>query len=200
MSRRLAVVLPILLAAAAAAPAIAAEDREADHTELRAMLVTLRDAVNQKQIDKVEPLLADHFAITFADDTLVTSAADLKRYFQQLTDPQSGPLVSLTLEPVADELTSFIAPDVGVCHGRSHDTFGIRGGITRVLDSRWTATVARQGGHWKLAALHVGANVLDNVILSEHKRLTRGVAVGGMVGALVVGFAGFLVGRRRRAA
>jgi hypothetical protein len=127
----------------------------------------------------------------------VTSAANLRRYFLQLTDPQTGPVVSLTVQPVADDLTFFVDPDVGVCYGHSSDTFGLRGGITRVLDSRWTATVVKQGGAWKLAALQVGANVLDNVILQEHKRLARGVAIGGVIAAALLGIAGYAIGRRR---
>jgi ketosteroid isomerase-like protein len=192
-------VLTVLVAAAlAAAVPLAAQgtDREADHQQLRAMLATLRDAVNQKQVEKVEPLLAPGFSMIFADGQVITDAATLKRYFQDLTAADTGVITSLTVNPTADELTRFLAPDVGVCHGHSSDTFVLRGGLTRVLDSRWTATVVKQDGTWKLAAFQIGANVLDNVILQEHRRFARGVGIGGGALALVTAGLGFLLGRR----
>lgn len=197
MNRSALAVLALAASLAAAVPLTAqGSDREADHQQLRALLATLRDAVNQKQIDKVEPLLAPGFSMVFADGRVVTDSASLKRYFQDLTAPDTGLVVSLTVNPEADELTRFLAPDVGVCRGHSSDTFVLRGGLTRVLDSRWTATVVKQDGAWKLAAFQIGANVLDNVILQEHRRFARGVGIGGGALALVTAGLGFLLGRR----
>jgi hypothetical protein len=96
-------------------------------------------------------------------------------------------------------LTEFVAPDVGICHGTSDDTFVLTNGTTRVLRSRWTATLVKVEGTWKLKAFQAGANVLDNVILDEHKRAAFGIGVGGVVGALLLGGVGFRLGRRRSA-
>jgi hypothetical protein len=67
-----------------------------------------------------------------------------------------------------------------------------------VLKTRWTATVHKaDDGHWKIAALHIGANVLDNPILGFAARTRYLWAAGGLgLGALI----GFLLGRMRRAA
>jgi hypothetical protein len=188
----------LLTGVAAAQPSGSASEREADHQQLRALLTQVRDAINARKLHTLDGALADHFAITLADGQLVTDIAKLKTYYTDLLEPK-GPLRSLTLNPAADELTEFVAPDVGICHGTSDDTFVLANGTTRVLRSRWTATLVKVDGAWKLKAFQAGANVLDNVILDEHKRAAFGIGVGGAAGALLLGGVGFLLGRRRSA-
>jgi Domain of unknown function (DUF4440) len=202
MMKRLAAVFLSLVAAAATAaaqtppaPVAPAVDHEADHQQLRALLVSVRDAINARKLEMLDGVLADHFAITLADGQLVTDPARLKAYYTGLLAPQ-GPLRSLTLNPVADELTEFVASDVGICHGTSEDSFVLADGKTRVLKSRWTATLVKQDGSWKLKAFQAGANVLDNVILDEHKRAFTILGTGGLVAALLVGVVAFVLGRR----
>ena len=87
------------VALVAATPTLAQDAREADHQELRQLLATVRDAINAQQIEKLEPLVAEKFSIILADAQLVTSLKDLKAYYQRLTDPGSGVLKSLTVNP-----------------------------------------------------------------------------------------------------
>jgi hypothetical protein len=201
MKRLPGLFLSLVVAAANAAaqtpPATAppAVDHEPDHQQLRALLVSVRDAINARKLEGLDGVLADHFAVTLADGQLVTDPARLKAYYTGLLAPQ-GPLRSLTLNPVADELTEFVASDVGICHGTSEDTFVLTDGKTRVLKSRWTATLVKQNGTWKLKAFQAGANVLDNVILDEHKRAFMTLGGGGLVGGLLVAGLAFVLGRR----
>jgi ketosteroid isomerase-like protein len=160
------------------------------------MLVTVRDAINEQRIDKMEPLMAEHFSIVLADGQLITDLKDLKAYYQRLLDPATGVLKSLTIKPSADDLTMFVDPNVGVCHGISDDTFVLKGGATRVLHSRWTATVARTGDTWKIVALHAGTSILDNPILDEYKQATKAVGIGTGAAAIVLAALGFVAGRR----
>jgi hypothetical protein len=186
----------LVLALLAAVPLGADEGREADHAELRRMLVTVRDAINSQHLEAMEPLLASHFSMVLVDGQLISDVATLKVYYARLLDPQQGVVRSLKIDPSADALTEFLAPDVGVCHGTSSDTFVLRGGVTRVLRSRWTATLVKTGGTWKIAAVHVGANLLDNPILDEHKSVIKTLGLGGAAACLVLALAGFAVGRR----
>jgi hypothetical protein len=191
-----ALALPALAILATVAPCGAQDAREADHQDLRRMLVSVRDAINTQHIEKMEPLMAEHFSIVLADGELITDLKVLKAYYGRLLDPGSGVLTSLTINPAADELTQFIADDVGVCHGTSSDTFVLRSGKTRVLQSRWTATLVKRGGAWKIVALQAGANILDNPILEEHKSLAKLVALGGSAAGIVLVLVAFAAGRR----
>jgi hypothetical protein len=61
--------------------------------------------------------------------------------------------------------------------------------------SRWTATLVKHEGRWKLAAYHLSMNVMDNALLDGAK---GAVWVSGVV-ALAVGLgAGVYLGRRRK--
>lgn len=194
-SRRL-IVLVTLALLTAPTPILAQDPREPDHQELRRMLTTVRDAVNTQQIDKLEPLMTEHFSIILADAQLVTDLKELKAYYQRLTDPGTGVLKSLTVNPSADELTRFVSPDVGVCHGTSSDTFVLTNGTTRVLPSRWTAVLVKTNGAWKISALQVGANILDNPILDEHKRAAKMIALATAAVGIALAVIGFVAGRR----
>jgi hypothetical protein len=69
------------------------------------------------------------------------------------------------------------------------------------LKNRWTATVVKEDGRWKLASYHVSMNVLDNPILNAAKSglvwIGLGALVLGSVGGLIVGR---VTGKAKRAA
>src|SRR5262249_55103575 len=142
-----------------------------------------------QRIEALEPVLAPHFSIVLVDGQLITDVSALKAYYARLLDPKTGPVRSIRLDPSADALTEFLAPDVGVCHGTSSDTFVLRTGTTRVLQSRWTATLVKTGGAWKIAALHAGTNVLDNPILDGYRSIIRVLSLGGVGSGLLLGMA-----------
>jgi hypothetical protein len=38
------------------------------------------------------------------------------------------------------------------------------------LENRWTATLVKKDGTWKIAAYHVSANIFDNAVVNIAKR------------------------------
>jgi hypothetical protein len=61
-------------------------------------------------------------------------------------------------------------------------------GIKFDQDTRWSATVVKKDGQWKVANVHISANEFDNPILDIVRRRTAWWA-GGISAA-----AGFIVG------
>jgi len=89
--------------------------------------------------------------------------------------------------------------DVAIADGSTADEFYpiARGPFS--LDSRWSTTVVRNAGEWKIEALHLSANVFNNPLLDEIKADIVKAGVGGAVGGLVVGLlAMYLIMRNRR--
>jgi hypothetical protein len=89
--------------------------------------------------------------------------------------------------------------DVAIADGSTADEFYpiARGRFS--LDSRWSTTVVRNAGEWKIEALHLSANVFNNPLLDEIKADIVKAGVGGAVGGLVVGLlAMYLIMRNRR--
>jgi hypothetical protein len=85
--------------------------------------------------------------------------------------------------------------DVALADGSMEDEFFpiIRGPFK--LNSRWSATVAKSGGAWKIVNLHLSSNVFTNVLISE---LTRALWFAGAGGLVVGGLAGWSLGRRSK--
>ena len=67
------------------------------------------------------------------------------------------------------------------------------------MKSRWTATVIKDGGQWKLLTIHAGTNFLDNPVLAGIEQLSKTYGAVGAGGGLILGaFMGFLLGRLRK--
>lgn len=149
------------------------------------MLRTATDALNRRDVSALSPLFASRCYITTVDGQTFRDAAGFKAYLDHLY----GTSVSkIEFHPVADDLTAFLGSDSGICVGSSNDTYTFKDGSTRSMTSRWTATVHKEDGKWKLVGLHTSANILDNPVVDATK--TKGYAVSSA--ALIVGaIAGF---------
>ena len=170
------------------APVALAEDREADHNELRTMLRTATEAMNAGNFDALRPLFYDKFSITTVDQQLFTNLDDFKAYYEGLLRGGNARLKSIAFHPEADALTEFVGDNIGLSHGTSTDTYTFTDGDVRTMISRWTATVYKDNGKWKIINLHIGANLLDNPVTAAAKGYVRKAAIIAAVGGLLVGF------------
>jgi hypothetical protein len=177
-----------------------AQQREQDHEELRAMLKTATEAMNTRNFDALVPLFHNTFSITTVDQKLFTNLAEFKAYYESLYNGENAPLKSIVFKPEADALTEFVGENIGLSHGTSTDTYNFSDGDTRVMASRWTATVIKDNGKWKIVNLHIGANLFDNPVVSAVKSYAYKAGIGAGLGGLIVGFAvaWMLKGKRRR--
>lgn len=168
---------------------VQAQDRAKDHDDLRLMLKTGTEALNSGKVDALAPLLHSNFSITTVDQKLFTNLNDFKNYYDQLL---KGPVKSITFNPTADELTVFVGDNIGLSHGTSNDAYLFSDGDSRIMKSRWTATVYKEDGVWKLLNLHIGTDILDNPVVTALKNSLYRAGIGGGIAGLLVGF---LLGR-----
>jgi len=92
-----------------------------------------------------------------------------------------------------DDLSILHGPDTAIAFGSIHDDFtfkrplastaAIGAGNTLALTSRWTATLVRKAGAWKLASYHVSANVFSNPV--QDLAVKASGRLGGIVGFLI---------------
>jgi hypothetical protein len=181
-------------------PFVQAQDREADHNDLRALLRTATDAMNAGNVEALRPLFYDKFSITTVDQKLFTSIDDFKNYYDGLLKGPNAKVKSIVFKPEADALTDFVGDNVGLSHGTSTDTFTFTDGDVRTMTSRWTATVYKDNGKWKILNLHIGTNLLDNPVTATAKSYLMKVGIGAGIAGLIVGFiiAWLMRGSRRR--
>lgn len=171
------------------------EQRHEDHESLRAMLKTVTEAMNKRDLDRLTPLVLDKVAITTLSQKRFTSLAGFKEYFDGLFSGPNPLVKEIVFRPEADELTTFLNANTGVSSGSSNDRYTFANGDVREMMTRWTVTVVKDKGLWKLASLHISGNVLDNPILDALKKKIMLISVV----SLAIGFfLGFFIGKRRR--
>ena len=185
--KRLGFVCCMLLAMNGSASA-ALEERHGDHEALRAMLRTATEALNSRNVDALSPILYKEFSITTVDQQLFTDLPSFKTYFNGLFERPIAPIKKIVFQPKADGPTVFIDDKTGISHGISDDIYTFSKSDMRVMKSRWSATVYKDDGGWKLVSLYMGANLLDNPVLTAAKKLLYQVGAGGLIIGLLFGF------------
>ena len=178
----------------------AADGHEADHIALRALRDKAATAINKQDIKGLASCFAKDFVFTAVNQTVLTNEAQMQVFFDRMFKSSDALVISLKTEPTADILTRFVDANTGVCYGSSKDTYTLKSGETVEMNVRWSATVVKENGEWKVALAHVGADFLNNPVLDGAKALLKKVGIGAGVGGLLAGgILGFMMGRWKKA-
>jgi ketosteroid isomerase-like protein len=182
------------------APAIAQpEDRAEDHEQLIALRKQFTKALNERDFEALKPLVTDSLTLISISNEKITGIDELKAYWEKLFVGEDSVLESFTVAPEADDYTTFLSDSVGVAQGVSHDVLEFRQVGRRELTSRWTAIVEKIDGEWKVARIHISANVLENPVLDAKEFVGNLKAGGGALVGLLLGLVlGALLFRRSK--
>lgn len=196
--RTITVMISALVITTFASPLFAEPPGEADHLELRKMLATVTQAINERDFELLKPILAEPFALTMSDQVTVTNLAGLNEHYAQVFDSGKYPVTGLTVEPTATIPTRFLGDDIGYCFGEAVETYALKVGGSVILTSKWTATMIKVDGSWKLAAAHIGVHFMENPIVDALSASVQKMLYGGLLAGAIAGFllARFL-GRRK---
>lgn len=164
-----------------------AQDRNADHDELRAMLKSVTEAMNTRNLDSIAPLFHSQFTITTVDQQIFTDLPSFKTYFSGLFSGERAVLKSVTFAPTADALTTFVGDNIGLSHGTSTDAYLFADGETRVMTSRWTATLYKENGKWRILNVHIGSNLFDNPVIGALKSWLYKIGAAAGIAGLILG-------------
>jgi len=155
---------PLTGAATPANLALAPADRDAaDHAALLSLFPLVTAALNTQKLDDLAPLLAPGASLTFVDQSVAHDVPELKATFARWLNASSD-LAGVTFVPLIDRPAQIIG-DTALVTGTSRDLYHLKDGNTLTVPARWSATLLRQDGAWRLASLHCGANLVDNPIL-----------------------------------
>jgi ketosteroid isomerase-like protein len=191
--------LLVLLAAPVAAFAAQESDHEI-HEELRGILQTLQASINSGNFDAMLPVISKDVRATTITQEVLSSHSNVSSYFNKWFGP-GGYLKKLEMKLDADALTE-LSPEKtwGLVRGSGLENYTLSDGRFYPMKTRWTAVVAKEDdGKWRLRAIHIGTNFLDNPILSEAEAAAKKYTAFGIAGGLVVGIGlGFLFGRRKK--
>ena len=180
----------------------AQETDEAIHNELRALLSGIEQAVNTGSYGDLAQYVHESAYVTTITQEVLSSNAEIEPYFDGWFG-EGGYLESLRMDLEADALTELYADKTfGIVRGSGEEDYVLANGRFFPMKTRWTATVSKNdAGEWKILALHIGTNFLDNSVLSATERVAKTALIGtGVAGVLAGLILGFFLGRRKSSA
>ena len=175
-----------------------ATDVEAIHAELRALRDRLVDGVNAKDPGAIIADVDEDILFTAMNNEVVHGKDEARAYYEKMLVGSQRIVEDMSLSVEVDDLSTLLADgDVAVAAGSSVAHFDMMVGDSFDVPLRWTATLNRTDGGWKVAAIHFSANIFDNPISGGFQ--TFAYMVGGIM--LLIGLLlGWFFGRRRRTA
>ena len=194
----LSVLVAIKLEAADTAPAAAPAAKEPEnpaHDELRALRKGMVEAIQKGDIDKLLTYLDPDVVVTWQNGEVSRKPEGVKAYYDRMMKGPNRVVQSIAIDPTVDELTHLYG-DTGVAFGSSKDDFKLADGKDLNLLTRWTATVVKKEGTWKVAAFHASVDMFDNAVL--RLAIARTAWWAGGIAAIVGLIAGFVIARAFR--
>lgn len=159
-------VVALMLCFSSARAEVLSANRDGDHGALRALMARVTQAVNEQDIAGLQACFTKRFVFTTVDQSVLTNTLTLKNYYDRMLHSNDSPVSAYRVTPKADARTVFVDSNTGYCYGTSDDVYTLRRNGRKVhMPCHWTATVVKEDGEWKVAALHAGVNVLDNTVL-----------------------------------
>jgi uncharacterized protein (TIGR02246 family) len=162
------IVVTLLLVTRVVAAGESGANREADHAALRVLLANATQAINNQDLDALKSLFLRDFVFVAVDQTVLTSTAAIKGYYDRMLRQPDSPVSGFKMAPRAEILARYMDATTALCYGTSDDTYTLRRNGRRIhMRSRWTATVVKADGQWRIAMVHSGVNFLDNPVLAS---------------------------------
>jgi len=195
--KRIIVTLFLVLASATAYPAEEAD--HAIHEELRALLQGMQQAINEERYSDLEPYFHENLRVTTINQEVISERSEITDYFESWFG-EDGYLATLEISLTADDTTELYGDkSFGIVRGTGTEKYVLSDGRDFDMITRWTATVLKDtDGHWRILALHIGTNFLDNPILSVAESSLKAFAAAGALAGLILGWLITLLFMRRR--
>lgn len=183
-------------------------DVEAVHNSLRQVRDQIMESWQHRDIDAVLSHVDPNIVVTWQDGAVNRGPDAIRAFYKEMLVGEQSVLADIQSTLTVDTLSILHGSDTAIAYGSVHDNMTFRhpvgasllgAGKMLALDSRWTATLVRKEGEWKLASYHVSANLFSNPVMDL---VSKGAArVGGLIGfvsgAVVVLLFGWLLRRRR---
>ncbi len=175
------------------------KEKQDAHEELRTLRRQLVEAVNKGDMDALMTHLDKDIVVTWMDGRVSRGPQGVKDYIEKMTRGPDRKVQSYKTDAEVDELTHLYG-DTGIATGKSHDQFVLTDGRDFATDTRWTASLVKADGGWKIAGFHASTDMFDNPVLHiavQRTALWTGIPAG--IAGLVVGAGAVWLLRPRRA-
>jgi ketosteroid isomerase-like protein len=184
------------------------QSQEATHAELRALRDALLEAWQHRDLDALLKHVAPDVVVTWQNGEVSRGPDGLRKFYDEVLNGRDRVVANVASILKVDELSILYGDETAIAFGSIHDDLTLNRSIARAaflgtgnvlaLDSRWTSTLIKIGGEWKVASYHVSTDAFSNPILSKAVAMGERSAIFAGVGGLMVGVAAawFLLRRR----
>jgi ketosteroid isomerase-like protein len=157
---------------------------------LRAVRDGMMKAFNERDVDGLLQYLHPNVVVTWQNSEVSRSPEQVREYFHRMLESPNRRVDTLTAEVQVDELAILYGADktTAVAYGTLGDRYRTRNGVELNLNSRWSATLVKNGDRWLIVNAHASGNLFRNDFLSFVLK-TAAYWIGG-----IVGVAGIAVG------
>jgi ketosteroid isomerase-like protein len=184
--------------ATAPAPAAAmSPDIEATHAALRALRESLLDAWTRRDMDALLAHVDPNVVVTWQNGDVSRGPEGIRKFYNEVMVGPNRLISGISSTLTVDELSILHGDNTAIAFGSIHDDLTLSRGIARAavlgsgdkfsMDSRWTATIAKKDGQWKLASYHVSVDAFSNSILSKAIAVAKQTAIIAGIGGLLLG-------------
>ncbi len=180
----------------AAAQAPAPGKDAAIHDELRKLRDGVLDAMNKGDVERELSYLHPNVVITWYNSDVSRGRDGVRAYLNHKLEGPDKLVTAYHVDADVDELTILYGGgDTGIAFGSAREHYQLARGGALDLQTRWTATVVKEGGQWLIASLHKSVNLFDNPVLWAVRATAHwAMGLGPLLGLAV----GLFVGRWRR--
>jgi ketosteroid isomerase-like protein len=185
MKKNLLIVLclTLFLKPALAQTNVSSSDVDQAITRLREGLI---DSFNKGDIDRLLTFLDTNAVVTWQNGEVCEGTAAVKAYYDKMMKGDHPVVSKVTSEPKV--LGRHIQGDWAVSWGELNDHFLLTDGRDLPLNSHFTATIAKRGDVWKVAAFHASVNAFNNPITGVAvKKISLVAGIGGIITGVIVG-------------
>lgn len=192
MPRLFAPWLFLLALTLAPPPPAAAEDlvndpHAADRQALIGVFHAMEDAINAQDVERMVAQMTPDATVTWLNGEISRGHDEIRAYYNRMVKGPERILDKYTTAAKIGAHARFFG-DVAVADGSMRDSFVPVARGPFQLDSRWSSVSVKQNGQWKVAALHLSANVFTNDLIEEAKSAAGKVGIGGAIVGLVLGW------------
>lgn len=164
----------------------AADPHGADREALIKVFHEMEAAINDQNVERMIGQMTPDATVTWLNGEVSRGHEQIRAYYQRMVKGPDRILDKYTTAAKLGAHARFFG-DVAVADGTMRDSFFPVSRAPFQLDSNWSSVSVKVDGQWKVAAMHLSANVFTNDLIGEAKSAAVKTGIGGAVAGLVLG-------------
>lgn len=168
----------------------------ADRQALIKVFHEIEAGINDQNVERMVAQMTPDATVTWLNGEVSRGHDQIRAYYQRMVKGPDRILDKYTTAAKIGAHARFFG-DVAVADGTMRDSFFPVARGPFQLDSNWTSTSVKLDGQWKVASMHLSANVFTNDLIEEAKSAAVKAGIGGALAGLILGLLAAWLRRRR---